>query len=477
MPRGSLGMNKMKVVKKQSQAAADQPPTLERGRKPPPISLTDDRKNLEPAINTVENIAKITKKLRVFQTVEPPGDGRKTVPITRPEPAGEREQDISAINLENAPEVEGSLFETYTAVQTPIKQVTPIYLNAGKNKGVFSSLFAKRSVGLDIGSHSVKCVQLEKYKAGFKLISLAVVEIISADPGISDYEEAKKAGIQKAMAGIKQKKVRLVSAMGGPEITIHRLHLPEMNKQELISAMGYQAKKYSPYEAKGIEFAYQLLKHDKEKSVMEVLLVTAPKDLLSKHTKLTSRLNMTPDIIDIEPLALMNLVVQDLAPADDEAVALLNLGDQTSFIDIYNPLNEIFLHYSPIAGKDFTKGIQLKFHIGPSEAEAKKKSGAEIIASIQPELNKLLYDIRRTLTFYKNQTSIRKFNQLVLSGGNANISSLTQYLASELDLPVTILNPFHGLIFDKEVFKDDILSNLSGQLALAVSLAKRGETP
>jgi type IV pilus assembly protein PilM len=76
------------------------------------------------------------------------------------------------------------------------------------------------------------------------------------------------------------------------------------------------------------------------------------------------------------------------------------------------------------------------------------------------------------LTFYENQTKIRGFSTVILTGGSAPLKGLDDHFSAELGLPVRVLNPFRKINVEQASllapFENDVC-----KLALAVGLAIR----
>lgn len=353
-----------------------------------------------------------------------------------------------------------------------VGKTSSFYLSISEKRGTLSALFSKSMLGLDIGSHTIKSVQLEKTQAGFKLVSLSVVEIDSASPEAKDYKLKKIVSIQKALKDIKLNQVKIVGGVGGAGITVRQIKLPSMSEEELASSIKWELQRYIPYSVKEVEVDFQVLRSDE--NTMDVLAVIVPNDLLNAYKSLMHSLQIKPAITDVEPLALMNSVLDTTDLEEDEVVILFDIGANTSTLNIYTEMGEYFVHYVPVSGNSFTREIQQNYQLEYLEAEAHKKMGQGVVEVIKPALDIMIHDVRKTLTFYKNQTSVKGFSQIILTGGNVYIPGLDRYLADELDLRVKVFDPFENITFDKNVFPPETLNKVSYQLSLAIGLAKRG---
>lgn len=85
----------------------------------------------------------------------------------------------------------------------------------------------------------------------------------------------------------------------------------------------------------------------------------------------------------------------------------------------------------------------------------------------------MLLKLRRSLTFYDNQTGRQCFDRILLTGGSARLQGIDRFFERELDLPVEVLNPLKGVEIEEEGLPCSLetLVEYSPQLSLALGLA------
>jgi len=338
-------------------------------------------------------------------------------------------------------------------------------------------LLSKKTLGLDIGSHSVKCVQLERRGAGaYRLLSVGAREI--APEGIDLEEDPKKmtvSAIKKAIEGINLKKTAIITAIGGVSTAIRQIELPFMTERELASAIKWEARNYIPFDINDVELDYQIINTSKVSNKLDIILVSVIKDFVRYHIELLREIPVEPQIIDVNPLALVNAVMFNEEIERDEFVVLMDIGDKNTTLSIYGEECQYFVRNIMISGNDFTDDIMRGNGLSYPDAERFKKGedSVGLIETIKPSLDNLVREVRRSLTFYENQTKIKGFSTIILTGGSALLRGLDGYLSTELGLPVKILNPFRKINVEQTSLLAPFGNDLS-KLALAVGLAIRG---
>jgi type IV pilus assembly protein PilM len=339
------------------------------------------------------------------------------------------------------------------------------------------SLFSNRTLGLDIGSHSVKCVQLEKRGGeAYRLLSVGAFEV--APEGINLEEDPRKAivlAIRKAIEGINPKRTAIVTAIGGVSTAIRQIELPFMSEKELASAIKWEARNYIPFDINDVELDYQIINTSKTSNRLDIILVSIIKDFVRYHLELLREIPIDPQIIDVNPLALVNAVLFNEEIERDEFVVLMDIGDKNTTLSVYSEEGQYFVRNIMISGNDFTDDIMKGNGVSYADAEKFKREedSVGLIETIKPSLENLVREVRRSLTFYENQAKIKGFSKIFLTGGSAPLKGLDGYLSTELGLPVEILNPFRKISVQQASLLSPFGNDLC-KLALAVGLAIRG---
>ena len=393
----------------------------------------------------------------------------------------EKDKDIAATNrllevIRGKGDFESSPMDREPPRQEGVEPEGPPIREKKKGPSSFS-LFSSKTVGLDIGSHSVKCVQLgKKGTAAYRLLSAGVFEI--APEGINLEEDSRKAiisAIRKSIEGINLKRTSIITAIGGVSTAIRQIELPFMTEKELTSAIKWEARNYIPFDINDVELDYQIINTSKTGNKLDIILVSIIKDFVRYHLDLLREVPIDPQIIDVNPLALVNAVLFNEEIERDEYVVLMDIGDKNTTLSVYSEEGPYFVRNIMISGNDFTDDIMKGNGLSYADAEKFKRNedSAGLIEAIKPSLDNLVREVRRSLTFYENQVKIKGFSKIFLTGGSAPLKGLDDYLSTELGLPVAILNPFSKINVEQASMLTPLGNDLC-TLALAVGLAIRG---
>src|SRR5208282_4978534 len=162
---------------------------------------------------------------------------------------------------------------------------------------------SKTIVGLDVGSSSIKAVELRKTRAGIEVAHLGLEPIapdIVVDSMIVDSGTVSSA-IAKLFTDTQIKSKAVATA-----VIVKKISLPSMSDQELADTIQKEAAQHIPFDLADVNLDYQILSEDAGSPQMDVLLVAVKKDKILNYTNVLSMAGKSPAIVDIDALALQN---------------------------------------------------------------------------------------------------------------------------------------------------------------------------
>ena len=303
--------------------------------------------------------------------------------------------------------------------------------------------------GLDIGSSSVKVVLLRE---GSKREVLGVAKV-PLPPNSS--REKRVLALQNACqtAGFTGRRVNM--ALGGQSVIIRYIQLPKMTMKELKSSIEFEADKYIPFNVKDVWIDCQILEEREGSKKIQTLLVAAKKDLINAHVTLVQEAGLECAVLDVDTFAVVNAfeTVSSRLPRR-EVVALLDLGAETTNINILRGPQTLFSRDIPIGGSKLTQAISEKLGLQGPQAEALKLRPGdrlkELMEGVDPILENLIGELRLSFDYFESQYD-KKVEHLFLSGGSSRFGGLLPLLKEHFQTEVTIWNPFEGLTLEGSV--------------------------
>src|SRR3989338_1752989 len=233
-------------------------------------------------------------------------------------------------------------------------------------------------VALDIGSNSVKIIQLAPAKKGWKLVKLGMSQLppeAIVDGSIIDSMTVINA-VKELIAQQDIKVKNTVSALTGHSVIIKKVNLPVMSEAELAESIQWEAEQYIPFPITDVNIDFQILGADTEgRGQMEVMLVAVKKDVINDYTNVIKEAGMIPVIVDVDSFALENMFEVNYPVTPNENIAIINIGATITSINVLRSGITIFTRAIPLGGNQFTEEMQKTLCISFKDAETLKLCG------------------------------------------------------------------------------------------------------
>lgn len=349
-------------------------------------------------------------------------------------------------------------------------------------------LFGKKKsvAGLDIGSSSVKMVELEGKANNLSLVGLGFENL--AEGTIIDGQIMELNAVSDVIRNVcinnNVKADRVVTGVSGHSVIIKNIVLPPMSREELEESIDWHAEEHIPFDLSDVSLDYQVTDTTQDSTM--VLIAACKRERIDNIRQAIQLAGKEPAVIDVDTFALQNCYEHNYQPDDSQVVTLLNIGASTMNVNIVKGTRSLFTRDITVGGSQFTDVLQRGLGLSYQQAEAIKRgvvnqSGEELEEKgIEPLLDNVTeivaMEIQKTFDFYRattedNATVIQK---ILISGGGSKLTGLAQDLSARLELPVEVLDPFRNIKVDTRKFDPDYLSDIMPEMAVAVGLAMRG---
>jgi type IV pilus assembly protein PilM len=252
----------------------------------------------------------------------------------------------------------------------------------------------KRAIGLDIGTHSVKAVQISRSHGRLCVDEAGYVMVdrnqINADP-VTALSEA----VRESLRNMNVPQSYLVSALPGQTVVIRYPRLPDVPKDELEEAIRREASQNIPYDLSEVSLDWALLDKVEEGDQMQlkVILVAAKHEIIDSRTQIFEDAGLQCAVLGVDSLALA-----DAADSCDflrvgETVALVNVGLTSASIHFVKDGVSNFIRDINWGSRELIQAIAKELRCEYEEAERQMQEAAfasdtppeEVVAEAEPE--------------------------------------------------------------------------------------------
>lgn len=353
-------------------------------------------------------------------------------------------------------------------------------------------MFSKKSyVGLDMGHHSIKAVQIDRTSAGWKVtkVATAITPKDAVKDGVVVDPHAMSYAVKDLLRDAKMQVTAAHIGVSGGQVMVRNVRIPKMTEATLRKSIKFEASRYVPSSVEDSFIEFEIL-GPADENQMDVIVVAAPKDLVQSRIQVLENLGIEVESVDIEAFSTYRALieadqVQDWSGA---TFSIVDIGAINAKLSVIQQGQFVMTRTIPGGGQVLTESLKSYFKLTDEDAESGKGQldVSQLIEGepkenpplrvIQPHVDDLIREIRRSLNYHQSQlaesTADNQVSVLVLTGGGARLLGLAAYMEHKLGLKTLAAGVFDNPRFINTTSRPDAGHDLS----VAVGLAMRSHS-
>ncbi len=321
---------------------------------------------------------------------------------------------------------------------------------------------AKNCIGLDIGSSSIKAVQIKRTKKGHHLEAFGMERLAPqtiVDGTIMD-QTAVVDAIRSLWKRLKLRRKEVSIAIAGHSVIIKKISVPNMDKNALQDQIYLEADHHIPFAREEVEVDFAVTDWQNSTGQIDVLLVAAKKEVVTDYAQVVRDAELVPQIVDVAAFATQNAFEVNYSLSPGETAVIVNVGAAISNINIVRDSISLFTRDVTIGGNAFTEEIQKQLSVTQEEAEAYKVGGSaedhgvvpqEVERIIEGVADVLAGEFQRSLDFFLATSADSNVSRIFLAGGTAKIGALARAIERRSRLTVDIADAWKRVVPDAKL--------------------------
>lgn len=318
----------------------------------------------------------------------------------------------------------------------------------------FNPFNKKSFVGIDIGHHAIKAVQVDRAMGGWKISRVGWIRTPadSVKEGVVIDTQAVAAAIKQCLREAHIAATSANIAVAGGSVVVRTVRLPKMNEATLRKSIRYEAGRYVPSSVEDSYIEFEIL-GEVDSTQMDVMIVAAPKDVVESRIKACSGAGLDVEVVDVEPFCAYRALLESNPESTyaGKTVALVDIGSSNTSMSVVTDGVFAMARSLPQGGKTLTDALKSYFKLSEDDAESGK---AQLDISelaqegvpkenppmrvVQPHVDDLIREVRRSLNYFQSQAQEsggKNIDAVVISGGGAKMPGMAQYFAFKLGIP------------------------------------------
>jgi type IV pilus assembly protein PilM len=348
------------------------------------------------------------------------------------------------------------------------------------NRNITMSLFSSSNnyIGVDIGTSSVKMVELGKKGNRVELVTYGYSETIKegfSDDWLKDAEYVARVidKIYRKMEGSAEKAVATLPAFS---VFSSIINLRNVDKKTLPQAVEWEAKKFIPLPLEEMILDWKIIGSPAGgKDDTNVFLTGSPKKLVKKYVDIFRKTAVTLASLETETFSL----IRSLLGNDKSTVMIVEIGAANADIFVVKNGIPVISRSLDMGGMGITKAIAAALNIGWLRAEQFKRdlgvsadvAGNSVVPkTIAGSAGAIVEEVRYLINIFQNKND-DKIEKVILSGGSAMLPNLAPFMSEKLNMNVVVGDPWARIFCPPEL--KPILSEIGPSFAVAVGSALR----
>lgn len=348
----------------------------------------------------------------------------------------------------------------------------------------FRLFFPKKMLGIDIGTSSIKIVELSRWGGGRTLENYGEIKAAALfkepfqglEKGsylLSSYFASR--AIQAILEEAKVKTRAAIFAIPDFSTFYVSFDLPPMSEREIPDAVRFNAPQYIPLPISETTLDWRVISGapGEKKSNLKVLLIAVANQVVQEYKRIAQMAGLELYALEAEALSVVRSLVKD----NKKNVCVIDIGVQSTTVNIVEK-GVLKKSYSfDFAGSQLTNAIASA--LDKSQTEAEEIKNKEGLLSSQKNISEPLYllvdplliEIKKITSEFL-QFEGKEIEEIYLTGGTANLPGLKEYFSEALKKRVQVPNCFADFLYPPIL--NETLKELAPRFSVAVGVAMGG---
>ena len=348
-------------------------------------------------------------------------------------------------------------------------------------------LFGTKSppvMGLDIGSSSIRLLQLSRHGSNFRIEHFAIEPLpqgVIVEKSVQDIE-AISGAIQTAVRNSGSSSKYCAVAVSGSAVFTKAISLPaNLAVADIESQVQIEANQYIPYPLDEISLDFEVLgPSPRNADMVDILLAASKNENVESRQDALESLGLRAKVVDVESFAMANafeLIREREGIRSTETVGIFDIGHDLSTLLILRNGRVIYTRDHPFGGNQLIEEITRRYDMSPEQAKffMRGEPGPENFEEevLEPFMLNVVHQISRALQFYSSSAEFSNIRTMYLAGSMATMKGLPNVVEQELGIKTGIADPIAGLEISPSIAVAALTRN-APNLMVAMGLALRG---
>jgi len=326
-------------------------------------------------------------------------------------------------------------------------------------------------LGIDIGTSSIKLVELEPGPGRARLVRAATVPLDGGGGGAELGDERIRAALRGALAEARMRPTTVACAVSTGAAAVREISLPHTDAEEVQRMVRFEAERFIPFPPDQMTMDHHQLPGDVTDAA-RVLVVATRTEAANRMLGLLGGLGLPHPRIGVTAVASFNALTTEESPTASDSCAIVDIGANATDVTIADRGSLATARSTAVGGDELTRAYQEDLSIDYAEADAQKRmrgvsgvpvgpmrvGGADVSLGAQAGesssggdrprvaawLGRIAGEIRHSIESFQ-RSSEQRVTRVLLCGGGALAPGLPEALQAALGVETALADPWEGV--------------------------------
>ncbi len=354
-------------------------------------------------------------------------------------------------------------------------------------------IIPKKSLGIDIGTSSIKIVELSRWRERRTLENYGeIAASVFYKKPFRTFEKSTlllssqtiSRAIKAVMEEAKIKTRQAVLAIPDFSSFFTSFELPPMTEPELPQAVRYEAARYIPMPLSEVTLDWQIIGSEaanQKKTKFKILLVSVPNEVINQYRKIAEISGLKLLALEAEVFGLLRASIGE---EEKRPILLVDIGAQSTTCSIIDRRILKMSYSFDMSGNEWTEVLSKGLGVDYKTAESLKETygimsvplqetpASEVRDILLPLVDVILEEMKK-ISWNFHQAEGKEIQKIIIAGASALLPGLKGYFQNSFKKETEIANPFPNILYPP-ILEKTLKGEIGSSYAIAVGMALRG---
>lgn len=296
-------------------------------------------------------------------------------------------------------------------------------------------------IGLDIGSSSIRAVEVRRSKDGYTLTNFGQYPLPpgTVTGGVVQDPAAVTSALKQLWAACRFGTKKVSLGVTNPQLVVREMSIANLPANQMKQALPFQVKEALPLAVERSLLDFYPLEQPGDNPTVRGLLIAMPKEAVTTLVQCVEKAGLRVNAVDLASFALLRAASR----LDAQVEAIVDIGANITSVVVHADGEPIFVRTLPRGGAEITESIATRLGMDVPAAETLKcrygmhgDGNPDTVAALTDAVRPLSSELRSSFTYLASGERQKQVTRVSLCGGSALMPGLAEHLQEQLGVAV-----------------------------------------